>query len=69
MIYGNINHKIPDEKSSIVKQILKAFGVTMISKEVSKPKPSEYAGIISKDEARKLIVDIENDRKRWERDI
>ena len=57
--------KIPDEKSSIVKQVLKAFGVIMISKEVSKHKPSEYAGIISKDAARKLIVDIENDRKRW----
>lgn len=60
---------IPDDKSSIVKQILKEFGVTILNNDFSKRKPSEFAGIISKEKAKELLTDIENERQEWERGI
>lgn len=60
---------IPDDKSTIVKQILKEFGVTILNKDLPKRKPSEFAGIISKEKAQELLKDIKEDRKEWERNI
>lgn len=60
---------IPDDKSSIVKQILKELGVTILNNELNKRKPSEFAGIISKEKAQELLKDIDKDRKEWERNI
>jgi hypothetical protein len=60
---------IPEDKSSIVKQILQELGVTILNNDLKKRKPSEFAGIISKEKARELLRDIEKERKEWERVI
>ncbi|QPH41627.1 hypothetical protein [Pedobacter endophyticus] len=61
--------QIPDEKSSMVKQILQEFGVTILTDEVPSKKPSSFAGIISKETAKQLLLDVERSRREWERDI
>ena len=68
-IMETLTINIPDDKSTIVKQILKEFGVTILNKDLPKRKPSEFAGIISKEKAQELLKDIKEDRKEWERNI
>jgi len=62
---------IPNQKSALVRQILKELGVTIQSESADNRKPSEYANRIniSKEDAQKMLKDIEQSRSEWERDI
>ena len=62
---------VPDKKGPIVRQILKELGVTIKSESSDHMKPSDYAKLvdISKEDAQKMIRDIEQSRAEWERDI
>ena len=62
---------VPEKKGSIVRQILKELGVTIKSESSDRMKPSDYARLvdISKEDAQKMIKDIEQSRAEWERDI
>ena len=62
---------VPETKSSIVRQILKELGVRIKSESTDHMKPSDYARLvnISKEDAQKMISDIEQSRGEWERDI
>jgi hypothetical protein len=62
---------IPNQKSALVKQILKELGVTIQSKSTDKLKPSDYANLItiSKEDATKMLRDIEQSRNEGKRDI
>ncbi|BAU52543.1 hypothetical protein MgSA37_00705 [Mucilaginibacter gotjawali] len=62
---------VPDKKGPLVRQILKELGVTIKSESTDRMKPSDYAKLIdiSKDDAQRMIKDIEQSRAEWERDI
>jgi hypothetical protein len=62
---------VPDKKGAIVRQILKELGVTIKSDSTDPMKPSDYAKLIdiSKEDAQKMIKDIEQSRAEWERNI
>lgn len=62
---------VPDKKGAIVRQILKELGVTIKSASTDRLKPSDYAKLIdiSKEDAQKMINDIDANRAEWERDI
>jgi len=62
---------VPDKKGPIVRQILKELGVTIKSESSDPMKPSDYAKLvdISREDAQKMIRDIEQSRAEWERDI
>jgi len=62
---------VPDKKGPIVRQILKELGVTIKSESSDPMKPSDYAKLvdISREDAQKMIRDIDQSRAEWERDI
>jgi hypothetical protein len=62
---------VPDNKSIMVKNILKELGVTIKSETKDKTKTSDYAKAIkmSKEDAEKMLKDISESRGKWERDI
>lgn len=60
---------IPEEKSALIKQILKQFGVSYEKSISTAKKPSEYAGAISQEAANKLLQNVRKSRQEWERDI
>ena len=60
---------VPEKKSTLIKQILKAFGVTIQKSSSIDKKPSDFVGIISKEKAKELLINIENSRQEWERNI
>jgi hypothetical protein len=62
---------IPDQKSALVRQLLKELGVTIKSESVDNLKPSDYAQLIniSKEDAQGMLNDIRLSRNEWERDI
>lgn len=62
---------VPNQKSVLVKQILKELGVTIQSESSDKKKPSDYANLIniSKEDAQKMLKDIRQSRNEWERNI
>ena len=62
---------VPDNKSALVKNILKELGVTIKSEAKDQVKTSDYAKSIkiSKEDAKKMLKDISDSRSEWERDI
>jgi vacuolar-type H+-ATPase subunit I/STV1 len=62
---------IPNQKSALVKQILKELGVTTQSESTDNRKPSDYANLIniSKEDAQNKLKDIDQSRSEWERNI
>ena len=59
---------IPENKSTLVKQILKEFGV-VIQQGHSFKKPSDFAGSISEEKANELLLRISQSRNEWKRNI
>lgn len=60
---------VPDDKSTLIKQILKQFGVTFKKDNPVSKKPSDFAGAISQKEAKELLQYVDKSRQEWERDI
>lgn len=60
---------IPEEKSALIKQILKQFGVSYEKSVSTAKKPSDYAGAISKETANELLQNVRKSRQEWERDV
>ena len=60
---------IPENKSSLVKQLLKELGVTIQKQSVTSQRPSDFLGSISKEKAQQILTDIANSKQEWERDI
>lgn len=69
VVMETITINIPENKSAVVKQILKELGVTILKANPTKRKPSDYIGTIPNSKAKQFLSKIDKNREEWERDI
>ncbi len=60
---------VPDEKSALIKEILKQFGVSFKKSDSLPNKPSDYIGAIPSKTAKEILKSVVDSREKWERDI